>query len=58
MNFTLQAQVGSTLKAWLASPAHRALVMTSSMNLVGVGHARGRLGGRARTVWVVQVARR
>jgi uncharacterized protein YkwD len=58
MHFSLQAQIGSTLRAWLRSPAHRALVLTSSMNLVGVGHARGRLSGRPRTVWVVQVARR
>jgi uncharacterized protein YkwD len=57
VHFSLQAQVGSTLSAWLRSPAHRALVLTSSMNLVGVGHARGRLAGRPRTVWVVQVAR-
>ncbi len=58
LHFSLQAQIGSTVKAWLGSPAHRALVLTSSMNLVGVGHARGRLAGRPRTVWVVQVAAR
>jgi uncharacterized protein YkwD len=58
MHFSLQAQVGATLRAWLQSPTHRGLVLTSSMNLVGIGHARGRLGGQPRTVWVIQVARR
>jgi hypothetical protein len=33
-------------------------VMTKSMNLVGVGHASGRLSGKPRTIWVLQVARR
>jgi uncharacterized protein YkwD len=58
MHFSLQARVAPTLRAWLASPSHRGLVMTSSMDMVGIGHARGRYEGRPRTVWVVQVARR
>jgi uncharacterized protein YkwD len=58
MHFSLQARVASTLRAWMGSASHRALVMTRSMGLVGVGHARGRYEGRPRTVWVVQVARR
>jgi uncharacterized protein YkwD len=58
LHFSLAAQVGGTLRMWLASPVHRGLVLTQSMNLVGVGHASGRLGGKARTVWVMQVARR
>jgi uncharacterized protein YkwD len=58
MHFSLKAQIGTTLRAWLGSPTHRGLVLTASMNLVGVGHASGRLAGRPRTVWVIQVARR
>jgi uncharacterized protein YkwD len=58
MHFSLRPRVGPTLRAWLASPTHRGLVMTSSMDMVGLGHARSRYRGRARTVWVVQVARR
>ena len=58
INFTLKAQVGGTLRSWLASPTHRALVLTSSMGLVGVGHASGRSAGSPRTIWVLQVARR
>jgi uncharacterized protein YkwD len=58
LHYSLQADVGATLGSWLRSSTHRALVMTSSMNLVGVGHASGRPGGKPRTVWVMQVARR
>jgi uncharacterized protein YkwD len=58
MHFSLAADVGGTLSSWLGSPVHRGLVMTTSMNLVGVGHASGRVGGQAKTVWVMQVARR
>jgi uncharacterized protein YkwD len=58
MHFSLRAQVGSTLRAWLGSARHRALVLTPSMDRLGVGHARGRHLGRPRTIWVVQVARR
>jgi uncharacterized protein YkwD len=58
LHYSLQAEVGGTLSTWLNSPTHRALVLTSSMNLVGVGHASGRAGGKPRTVWVMQVARR
>jgi uncharacterized protein YkwD len=58
MHFSLQARVSGTLKAWLGSASHRALVLTQSMDRVGIGHARGRYLGRPRTVWVVQVARR
>jgi uncharacterized protein YkwD len=58
MHFSLQSRVGATLRAWLGSPTHRGLVMTSSMGMVGIGHARGRYEGRPRTIWVVQVARR
>jgi uncharacterized protein YkwD len=58
MHFSLRARIGPTLRTWLRSPAHRALVFTSSMNLVGIGHSSGRLKGRPRTVWVIQVARR
>jgi uncharacterized protein YkwD len=58
MHFSKKARISATVKGWLASPAHRGLVLTSSMNLIGIGHASGRSGGRPRTVWVVQLARR
>jgi hypothetical protein len=58
MRFSLSAQVGGTLSSWMRSPTHRGLVLTSSMPLVGLGHASGRMAGRPRTVWVLQVAAR
>jgi len=58
LHYSLAAQVGGTLRSWLASPVHRGLVMTRTMNLVGIGHASGRLAGKPKTVWVLQVARR
>jgi uncharacterized protein YkwD len=58
LHYSLAAQVGATVRAWLASPVHRGLVLTQTMNLVGVGHASGRLAGKPRTIWVLQVARR
>jgi uncharacterized protein YkwD len=58
MHYSLRADVGGTLGSWMASPTHRGLVMTGSMNLVGVGHASGRAAGQPRTIWVLQVARR
>jgi uncharacterized protein YkwD len=58
MHFSLQADIGGTVGDWLGSPVHRALVMTRSMSLVGVGHASGRSAGKPRTIWVLQVARR
>src|SRR4051794_34622412 len=50
--------VGSTVRAWLHSPAHRAVILTRSMNLVGVGVTKGRFHGRRATIWVVQTGRR
>lgn len=58
MHFSLRAQVGGTIGSWMRSPVHRGLVMTTSMNLIGVGHASGRAAGKPRTIWVLQVARR
>ena len=39
-------------------PLTAALVLTNTMNLVGLGHASGRAAGKPRTIWVLQVARR
>jgi uncharacterized protein YkwD len=49
--------VSSTVRLWLRSPSHRAVILTRSMNLVGVGVAQGRFRGRRATIWVVQTGR-
>jgi uncharacterized protein YkwD len=49
--------VKGTLAQWMSSPPHRALVLSSTMRLMGTGVTRGRLGSTAATVWVLQVGR-
>jgi uncharacterized protein YkwD len=50
--------VGHTVRMWLGSPSHRAVLLTRSMNLVGVGLSRGRFHGRRASIWVLQTGRR
>jgi uncharacterized protein YkwD len=57
MHFTSRPDVRGTVRSWLRSPAHRALVLTTSMTSAGVGHASGRFGRRPATIWVLEVAR-
>lgn len=48
-----RAIVGGTLKQWLASPAHRALILSHRFRYFGAGRSRGRFHGRAATTWVL-----
>ena len=57
MHFTRRPDVRGTVRSWLRSPPHRALVLTTSMTTAGVGHASGRFGRRPATIWVLEVAR-
>jgi uncharacterized protein YkwD len=50
--------VSSTVTMWMHSPSHRAVILTRSMNLVGLGMASGRFHGHRATIWVVQTGRR
>jgi uncharacterized protein YkwD len=47
-----------TVRRWMDSPSHRAVLLSSRFNRVGVGRARGRYAGRMATMWVAHVARR
>jgi uncharacterized protein YkwD len=49
--------VSGTVRSWLRSPTHRAIVLTRTRNLVGAGCTRGRFGGGRATIWVLQVGR-
>jgi uncharacterized protein YkwD len=49
---------GRALRMLLASPPHRELLLSPGFENVGLGHAAGRFGGRASTVWVVHLGRR
>jgi uncharacterized protein YkwD len=48
-----------TVKMWLASPVHRANLLSSSYGWVGIGRTKGRfLGHRGAIVWTVDFAHR
>jgi uncharacterized protein YkwD len=47
--------ISGTVRQWLASPAHRPIVLTRSMHWAGAGVTRGRFHGQRTTIWVLQV---
>jgi len=46
-------RVGRTVRSWMNSPPHRALILHPGFHWMGAGVARGRLGGRMVTAWVL-----
>jgi uncharacterized protein YkwD len=46
-----------TVRRWMGSPPHRAVLLSSSFNRIGVGRARGRYGSRPATMWVAHLGR-
>jgi uncharacterized protein YkwD len=51
-------QPGLTISQWMNSPSHRALLLSRSFRWVGMGLARGKIGGQLVTVWVAHVGAR
>jgi uncharacterized protein YkwD len=51
----LRPRVAGTVRAWLNSPPHRALMLSSRFRWIGAGMARGRLDGLAGTTWVLHL---
>jgi uncharacterized protein YkwD len=49
--------IRSTVRMWLRSPGHRAIVLTRSMRWLGVGLAKGRFHRRRAAIWVLQTGR-
>jgi uncharacterized protein YkwD len=49
--------VRGTINQWMASPPHRALVLSSAMKWGGVGVTRGRYGASQATIWVLHTGR-
>jgi uncharacterized protein YkwD len=43
---------------WMASPPHRAVLLSRRFTRIGVGRARGRYGRTMATMWVAHVGRR
>jgi uncharacterized protein YkwD len=52
MHSGTRAQVRGTLRSWLNSPGHRAVILSRRFRSVGMGRAAGRFGGMRATVWV------
>jgi uncharacterized protein YkwD len=50
-----RARVNRTFSRWMASPSHRAVLMSPVYRYIGAGRAKGRLGTRAATAWVAQL---
>jgi uncharacterized protein YkwD len=48
-----QALVRWTLRAWMRSPAHRAVILHRPFRWVGAGLRRGRFKGMPATMWVL-----
>src|SRR5688572_28898634 len=51
-------RVRSTVSRWMASPPHRAVLMSPTFRFIGAGRARGKMGSRRATAWVAQVGAR
>jgi uncharacterized protein YkwD len=46
-------RIGWTVRAWLGSPGHRALLLHPRFRWLGAGMARGTMGARRATAWVL-----
>jgi uncharacterized protein YkwD len=50
-------KIGSTIRSWLASPPHRAILLSATMRRQGAGVTRGRFGSGRAVIWVLHVGR-
>jgi uncharacterized protein YkwD len=50
-------EVGAAIRRWLASPSHRAILLSPVMRRQGAGVTRGRFGRGRATIWVLHVGR-
>ena len=57
MHYDRKFSVRGTINQWMASPPHRALVLSSAMKWGGVGVTRGRFGASQATIWVLHTGR-
>lgn len=51
-------KVRGTVRAWLRSPPHRAILLNTTMRWLGTGVTHGRFGRSRATVWVLQTGNR
>jgi uncharacterized protein YkwD len=57
MHMGQRFRVWPTVRAWLASAAHRAILLSPVMRRQGAGVTRGRFGSGRAVVWVLHVGR-
>jgi uncharacterized protein YkwD len=55
VHWNWNAEPLGTVRQWMASPPHRALLLSPRFRWVGIGLARGRLGSRIATTWVAHL---
>jgi uncharacterized protein YkwD len=48
-----RARIAQTVRRWMQSPPHQALILHRGFRWLGAGIARGELGGRRVTAWVL-----
>jgi uncharacterized protein YkwD len=48
------SRVARTVRNWMNSGGHRAILLSRSFRVVGVGKSTGRFGGRSATIWVAR----
>jgi uncharacterized protein YkwD len=53
-----KARPRRTVRRWMASPGHRAVLLSPGFRWVGMGLARGRLGSSVATTWVAHLGSR
>ena len=51
-------QTRRTVRRWMRSPGHRALVLSRGFRFAGAGVSRGRFHGRRTTMWVLHLGGR
>jgi uncharacterized protein YkwD len=55
LHFGWRARARATVRRWLASPLHRALLLDARLSYAGAGLARGLYGRRLATMWVLHL---
>ena len=57
MHFGHKPRAGATVRRWMNSLGHRAVILKPGVSWVGAGYHRGRFRGRRATIWVLQVGK-
>jgi uncharacterized protein YkwD len=53
----LHPRVGATLRDWMNSPPHRAVILNGAFKYAGAGFVRGRFHGHRATIWTMHFGR-